>query len=593
MGLFSSLYTSASGMMGQTYSTQQTSENIANMTTVGYKRSDVAFNDLLQTQTRYSRNVSGGVRGTEVQRVSLQGNIQQTSSATDLSIAGNGFFIVRPNADSSGELYFTRAGQFSPDANGILRNTAGFALYGYQTNTDGVAQGTGVAALRPIDLSALETAFYETTRIDARINLNSDQFYTDPHTRGTGQTLPLTGIPVDYTRSVTVYDSAGQGHDVRFEFRRTVGPMAHFTSDTAQRLQRDSVLVDLFDGPTPTITDGDQMVLSDGTSTFTVDFVNTAANTSLGQANTLNDLLTVINGFTNGAGDPVFLASFNSDSRLIVQSLNPSATLDISGSSPSVLGAGGFNIIPDPSDGDYIYAPEYNINAPGAGTAYPGQSDFPAFADSASPNAYNWWEMTVLADDGTGTNVIVSQGLLNFNGDGSLNAVRDANGASIFTLGSGSLPFDSTGGITVDLSYFSQYSGRYDTLRMDQNGAPLGEQESVTIRGDGLLYVNFSNGISLPAYQIPLALFNNPNGLEYVDGTAFRIPADGKSGEMRLALPGEGGSGQVNGYSLETSNVDIADEFGDLIVSQRVYSLNSQVIQAINEMTQTLSQLKG
>ena len=95
MGLFNSLYTGASGMLAQSYSTERISENIANTSTVGYKRSDTAFHDLLQTQTRYSGRVTGGVRGTEVQRVNRQGAIQQTDSHLDLSITGNGFFLVR------------------------------------------------------------------------------------------------------------------------------------------------------------------------------------------------------------------------------------------------------------------------------------------------------------------------------------------------------------------------------------------------------------------------------------------------------------------------------------------------------------------
>jgi flagellar hook protein FlgE len=593
MGLFNSLYTGASGMLAQTRSTENISENIANTATVGYKRSDVSFNDLLQTQSRYSRNISGGVRGTEVQRVDQQGAIQQTTSTTNVSIAGNGLFIVRPNGDGVGELYFTRAGQFSPDAGGILRNTAGFVLYGYRTDTDGNAVGSGESGLVAVDLDAFDSAYYETSRIDASINIDSEEDAFDPHNLGTGQQLPLTGAGFDYSRSLTVYDSNGDSHNMRFEFRRTIGPMAHFTSNSVQDLERDNILVDDLSGPTPSITNGDQMVISDGTNTLAVDFVNTTADTSLNQAQTVEDMMDVINSFTNGAGEPVFLARLSSNNQLTVQAHNPTVTLDISGSSANVLAAGGFNFIQDPDGADYTYEPDYNITAPGAATAYPGQSDLPGFANTTSPNPYNWWEMTLVTQDDMGADVVVSQGLLNFNGDGSLNAVEDADGQSIMTINSGDLPFPSTTNISMNLSQITQLSGEYQTIELAQNGAPVGTRRSVEIRNNGMVYVNFTNDISLPAYLIPLAMFNNPNGLEHVDGTAFRIPADGSSGEVSIETAGTNGSGNINGSTLESSNVDIANEFGDLIVSQRVYSLNSQVIQAVNEMTQNLSQLKG
>jgi flagellar hook protein FlgE len=240
---------------------------------------------------------------------------------------------------------------------------------------------------------------------------------------------------------------------------------------------------------------------------------------------------------------------------------------------------------------DYTYEPDYDINAPGAGTAYPNQGDFPALANTTTPNPYHWWEMTVTSQDSLGADVVVTQGLLNFTDLGRLNTTPDANGVSTLTLAAANLPFSSTAGIEVDVTSITQFSGAYETNILEQNGA--GERKSISIDNEGTVFAQFTNALSLPIYRIPLAMFNNPNGLERVDGTAFRIPSDGESGDLRIEDARSGGAGTINASTLESSNVDIANEFGDLIVTQRAYSLNSQVIQAVNEMTQNLSQLKG
>ena len=446
----------------------------------------------------------------------------------------------------------------------------------------------------PIDVDVVNTSFFETSLTDAAINLNADEAARDPHLAVTAQQLPVDNLPADFSRSLAVYDDAGQEHLVNFEFRRIVGPMAHFTTDTPQDLEADNVLVDNLNGPTPLITNGDQFVVTDGTNSVTIDFVNGPANTALNQAQTTRDVMDVINSVTNGSGEQVFLASLTPQRKLLVQAYDPTVSIDISGSSASVLGAGGFAIPQDPDAvPDFIYEPDYDITAPGAGSTYPQQSDLPAFADTTRPNPHNWWEMTITGTDALGASVNITQGLLNFNGDGRLNFTPDAENELHLTLASANLPFSSTSGIDVDITRFTQFSGTYQTLELEQNGAPLGERNEVFIDSGGTVFARFTNSLSLPLYRIPLGVFNNPNGLEAVDGTAFRIPADSQSGALVIAEANSQGAGGINTSTLESSNVDIADEFSTLIFTQRVYSLNSQVIQAVNEMTQNLSQLKG
>ncbi|MBG78070.1 MAG: hypothetical protein CL570_03460 [Alphaproteobacteria bacterium] len=600
MSLFSSLYTGSAGMLAHSRSTEVISNNIANTTTIGYKRSDTSFGDLMSDATnRYtSRNASnGGVMATTVSRIRDQGAIQQSSVESNLSVTGNGFFIVSNVTDGSEDFLYTRAGQFDAGPDGILRNTAGYVLYGYATDADGVTQGDGLGSLVPVDLSLYPAQFFETTAVETSINLDASDDLIDTHRFSTPQQLPASeGVDAGYSRTVTIYDADGLAQDVTFEFRRIVGPMAHFSTNTSDDLNGDDVLVDNTNGPTPAIVNGDILQISDGTNTLDVTFTSGAADTSLNQAQTTTDMINVINNYTGAGTDQLFLARLTDNGELLIQSLDPAATMDISGSSASVLSSNGLNITQDPdATPDYTYEPDFDITTtPTATDAYPGQGDFPAISNTTTPNPYTWWEMSaVQIDETTGARTILTQGLLNFNGDGSLNADGDANGNNILNLSSDDMPFNTSGDITVDITRLTQFSGNYNTLDMSQNGAPETSFKGIEIQDDGTVLIQFQSDLTLPAFRIPLATFTNPDGLESVDGTAYRVGADGSSGEPTVNEAKTGGAGIINGGTLEASNVDVGDEFGGLIVAQRAYSMNSQVVTAINEMTQTLSRLKG
>lgn len=139
MSLFGSLYTGVSGLSAQSQATAMISNNIANVNTVGFKRSEAAFYSLVTTEGRSSRYSPGTVSVNRIQRVNQQGPIQQSISSTDTSISGNGFYAVKRDTDASGlsPYLYTRNGQFSEDAQGFLTNTAGFYLYGWPLDQNG------------------------------------------------------------------------------------------------------------------------------------------------------------------------------------------------------------------------------------------------------------------------------------------------------------------------------------------------------------------------------------------------------------------------------------------------------------------------
>lgn len=146
MGLYNVMITSTSGMAAQTNWLGTISDNIANAKTTGYKNADTEFSTLVVNGGVGEYN-SGGVSNHTRYDITRQGVLNYTSSSTDISIQGNGFFVV---SDKAGNTYLTRAGSFVPAVDGTLVNAAGYKLMGYPV-TGGVAGPN----LTDIDTSSL------------------------------------------------------------------------------------------------------------------------------------------------------------------------------------------------------------------------------------------------------------------------------------------------------------------------------------------------------------------------------------------------------------------------------------------------------
>ncbi|KGM97386.1 flagellar basal body rod protein FlgG [Clostridium novyi A str. 4552] len=129
-----SIWNSRSGMSAEMEKLNAISNNMANATTVGYKKVDVQFNDLMQENLdRYGYPVSKGkpqftgtgVRTTELERDNIQGNLLQTGKNTDIAIDGHGFFKVQ---DGKGRTFYTRGGSFNIDNSGTVVDKDGNKL---------------------------------------------------------------------------------------------------------------------------------------------------------------------------------------------------------------------------------------------------------------------------------------------------------------------------------------------------------------------------------------------------------------------------------------------------------------------------------
>ena len=98
MSVFGSLFTAVSGLTAQSDSISMISNNIANVDTVGYKRTDAAFESLVTTQSAATAYSPGSVIALQNNRIDQQGILQQSASPTDIAISGSGFFVVKSSA---------------------------------------------------------------------------------------------------------------------------------------------------------------------------------------------------------------------------------------------------------------------------------------------------------------------------------------------------------------------------------------------------------------------------------------------------------------------------------------------------------------
>ena len=199
------------------------------------------------------------------------------------------------------------------------------------------------------------------------------------------------------------------------------------------------------------------------------------------------------------------------------------------------------------------------------------------------------WQWYAEAD---GSNTVAKWGYLRFNNNGVLVLGGDPQTIT-FDFGGGAQPNqlidlvmggDSGGGSST------QYPLASTTNFQTQDGYAPGELTNVTVNTDGVISGHYSNGQILNLYQISLANFNNPWGLERMGGNLFSETY--KSGVAYTNAPGVGALGNINPDSLEQSNVDLATEFVKMITTQRGYQANSKVITTTDDMLQELMNIK-
>ncbi len=305
MSLLGALNAAVTSLTAESSAVNVISNNIANLSTTGYKSSSVSFSTLV------AGTVGGGVLDRVRQDISTQGAVNSTGIGTDLALQGAGFFVVQNAAEITG---YTRAGSFRPNADGDLVNEAGYILQGWPLDPDGRLPGAAgnvtyttnsanTASLVNISTADISGTASPTTSITAKVNLNSSSIDV-PVLKGAGDTIALasntnttnsstqiilptyTGVTPDFAIGSTVTVTNANGTRTY-----TYGGIEQSVDITdAGGLNVASATADLG------FTDGETLTITVNSVTTTYTYRSSSPVAASNEFNTLNQLSSLIDG---------------------------------------------------------------------------------------------------------------------------------------------------------------------------------------------------------------------------------------------------------------------------------------------------------
>lgn len=572
MALSVSLFTGLSGLNANARRIDAIGNNIANANTVGFKSSRLMFSNMLSRNMDFGsapadmrggtnpHQIGLGVKVSGTQRDFREGPLATTGDPRDLAIEGGGLFVVQRGDDQ----FYTRAGNFRLDASRHLTTIEGDRVLGYGVDDDFNIQA---GALQQINIPLQELTVAEATRnvrFSGNLNASGEVAQRGSLIRlGPGEGVGFNALgdpnglgPGSLLTALEDPDAPGEGlfqsgQTLTVQGARKGGSLLPRSEFAVQENSTIQNLLDFLTGALR-IQGGDEPN-PDGTTPGVGFDAQTGQFVVNGNTGEINDLqlrpgnIRVRDGGANGPGRPLFdpekVASADGESvrtqAVIYDSLGTPLEVDLA---MVLVGKG---------DG---------------GTA---------------------WEYYIESDDSTGEEAALGRGELQFDNNGRLTTrqpvqvqlPRDGTGAEsplVFDVA-----FDSeTEGITALADRSSNLSATY------RDGAPIGTLQNYAVEPDGTIKGVFSNTLTRPLGRLPLATFPNPEGLTDVGSNLFRSAAN--SGDRVLQVPGEGAAGRILSGALEESNVDLGQEFIELIMASTGYSASSRVIRTTDELMQQL-----
>ena len=574
MSLFGALFSGVSGLGAQGTSMGVIADNITNVSTVGYKTTTTNFKTLVTVAATATSFAPGGVQAAPQALIDRQGLLQSSISPTDLAINGDGFFVVNELANpttTQGSFLYTRAGSFTKDEDGNLKNSAGFFLQGWPVDA-----ATGLIPSNRSDLTELDTVNIEglagtasaTSSVAIQANLKASQAVT-------------VTLPSDTTT------------------------VASITST--------------FDlGTTPGLTDGDQLTVSSSVGSisqvFEDDPTPVASSFEFSTLQELADLINSVDGLTASIGGTSSAATLTlsgpPDGTLTTADTSGTPGTDLFGAVGAVGTAtyaaattttnmASTNITPDFERSVAIFDSK-------------GGSHTLTFGFLKSTLANTWLVEAYIepsseidaADADQGPDGIIAAGTVTFGTDGSINTTAFST-----TIPSGGditaavqVPWAAALGvaaqnITVDWGTddstdgITQFDSDSNLVSTTVDGAIFGELANITVTELGVVTAIFENGVTKSIYQLPVATFSNVAGLTARSGNAYQ--ETDLSGSFSLNEASVGGSGLIAPSTLEASTVDLAEEFAKMIVTQRAFSAATRVITTSDDMLSELIRIKG
>jgi flagellar hook protein FlgE len=577
MGILSSLFAGVSGLNANGTALSVIGNNIANLSTVGFKGSKATFADLI------SSSISGGSgaiqTGIGVALTSVQGNFSQGSLATssnvlDLAIDGNGFFIVE---DAQGGTFYSRAGLFRLDRNNNVVDPTGFKLQGFLADTAGTITGT----IGDISLPSTTASPRATTTALVAANLNS-------------ATAP-TGVRGNVVASAASTTTTAGGNN---SFNVNVNGDGAQTITVANGLTGSALATAIQNAVRALVPNDPFKAAAYAGFTASVNASNIFTFTS-GMTGTTNNS-------TTGTGTVVVTANGGDTLAANLNMLAPTSTTGT----------------------DFLLSdPPASSNFSTSMTVFDSLGNshlLTTYFTKVGENSWNYNTVAAASDVVTANYhssnidtslgiVRVGSGTLTFGTDGTLDrestVIRYDTGTAAGTSGAvpGSLQVDFTGAtqdqlitmnfgssVTTDggsgLDGTTQFGSTSALVQQTQDGFAAGSLQAFSVDANGIINGRFSNGQLRALAQVVLARFPDPIGLTRTGKNTFA--QSGNSGQPVTGTPDSAGLGRVLSNSLELSNVDLGESFIDMIAAQRGFQANSRVITTSDEILQELVNLK-
>ncbi|PKN77105.1 MAG: hypothetical protein CVU52_01960 [Deltaproteobacteria bacterium HGW-Deltaproteobacteria-10] len=610
----SALWAGISGLNASSKSLDVIANNLANVNTLGFKSGTTYFSDVL------SSSLSGGAsgtlqvgRGVAVSAVQTQfgaGAFETTGNATDVAIDGDGFFMVN---DSEGATFYTRAGAFHLDANGLLVDTNGYKVQGRA-----VEGGVPVGALGDINLTASKSQPTVSTLFSIGANLNSGTV------RG-GQ----------YSTTQTLYDSLGAKRTLNTTFTRTErsgagywGVNSTLDSTAATAISANGLIFDT-DGTCTGIYTGTASAVTSEHNTISATTVTT---TGTGTATSTLDIPARIT--TDGTVTLTKVGASPATTWTVASVAYPSVAIVGTPTTTTVnidLNADGVtDLHVNPSATGWVNADTIALtldNAAAAKTATlaldrPGMIYQSTTGQLKLTQGATAWQVEgtggysnatvtsagtagpiTLSLDGSGTTDITMT-LTNtwVTGDTAIfTLTHTASALNDITVNYSGLTLDggATIGVSGDLTWnllgdgalnITQYSTASVIRALTADGYSSGNLKSLSISANGRINGFFTNGQTADLAQVMLAAFPNPWGLKKMGSNLFGETV--LSGATVQNYPGESGMGVLTPNTLEMSNTDIAVEFIKMITAQKAYQANARVVTTQDQIMQELMNIK-
>jgi len=547
MGLSSALYSGTSGISAHGEKMSVIGNNLSNVNTLGFKKSRMHFEDALSQNINTAAGTGQVGRGVAIGAVMSdfsQGSMESTNEATDLAIGGDGFFIVSPK--SSGNSFYTRAGNFRFDKEGYLVDPHGYVVQGWkiqeQASSDVVqdANAGGPSGIKtegvPLDiqLENFQSPPQATNEVNIIANLDSQsQQGSAPSGSGTDSPLfamfdkwdatedePLGDTSYAYQSTIKVYDQNGEAHNLTAYF----DPVEEDLTNSSDGEQHWEYLI--------TVPPDDDKRL----------FWDTAGNT-------------------------------NKKGLLMAGSLKFNSSGQLSDMSAFTITQNAVDNGADPEDLDAWEAAQFNQDGYPVCTAnFRGDEDADFTAQSGS--------------DGNAVNMAINLGIKSDSSSWDSNSDVNLSGMGADV---DALPSLGAAGETQALAC-TNYATGSTTVTQSQDGYESGFLQNISVDRDGVVTGNYSNGQQLELYVLTLANFNNTQGLEREGGNLFSETR--ASGQATSNIPGTGGLGVISSNSLEQSNVDISEEFVKMIITEKGFQANSRTITTTDTMLQEVINLK-